>query len=253
MSNSNLRTRSLQHGFSLVEIAIVLTIIALLVGSVLTGKNMIRSSAVQSTVARVQEYRGAIDKFTDRFIELPGDFSSASTYWTGAYDGNGDSHVGGGLDTSCAGDYEEQWAAFEHMGKAELIEGQYNTSGGNTPNPGVNTPATPISGGGYTLRFCGDIQTSTIYFVGHYGHVIQIGLPTGGGTRAPLFTPEEAGSIDKKLDDSYPGTGAIKAPQKDDADTLNCTTSNDATTADYNFYLDGVEPRRCPLFFLMGF
>lgn len=249
--------RSAQQGFSLVEMAVVLSIIALLTGSILTGKHMIRSSEVQATTARIQEYKSAINQFTERYLELPGDFESASDYWSGTYDGNGDGTIGGSLDSSCGGDFEEQWGAFEHMAKAELIEGQYNHSGDSTPNPGVNTPATPISGGGYTLRFCGDITSSAHYFTGYYGHIIQVGhkleasgSPSLGGTRGPLFTPEEAGSIDQKMDDSYPGSGVIKAPRKSDANAPGCTTSNDPANADYE-YETGT--RVCPLFFLMGF
>lgn len=246
-----------QQGFSLVEMAVVLTIIALLVGSILTGKNMIRASEIQATTARVQEYKSAVSQFTERYLELPGDFSSASTYWGGTYNGNGDGMIGGGLNTSCSGDFTEQWAAFQHLSRAELVEGQYVHSGGSTPSPGVNTPATPITGGGYTLRFCGDISSGPYYLYGYYGHVLQVGHSKGtdgssiaGGTRGPLFTPEEAGAIDQKMDDSYPGTGIIKAPQKDDFAATNCTTTNVSSTADYNY---AAGTRSCPVFFLMGF
>lgn len=246
-----------QQGFSMVEMAVVLTIVALLVGGILVGKNMIRASEVQATVANVEEYRSAVNKFTERYLELPGDFQSASTYWTGTYDGDGNGTIGGDLDSSCGGDFAEQWAAFEHMSRAELVEGQYNHTTSSVPEPGSNTPATPISGGGYTLRFCGDITSSSYYFTGQYGHVMQVGgtlTVSGsvgtGGTRGPLFTPEEAGSVDQKLDDGYPATGRIRAPEKDDTYSTNCTTSNNPNTADYNF---AMPVRLCPLFFLMGF
>lgn len=241
----------------MVEMAVVLTIIALLVGGILVGKNMIRASEVQATVANVEAYRGAVNKFTERYLELPGDFTSASTYWSGAYNGNGNGMIGGSLNNSCNGTWAEQWASFEHMSRAELVEGHYTHTNNSTPVPGSNTPETPISGGGYTLRFCGDMTGSPFYFDGQYGHVLQVGAlltiggTTGsGGTRGPLFTPEEAGSVDQKLDDGYPGTGRIRAPKKDDSYATNCTTDNNASAADYNF---SMPVRLCPLFFLMGF
>lgn len=242
----------------MVEMAVVLTIVALLVGGILVGKNMIRASEVQATVANVEVYRGAVNAFTERYLELPGDFQSASTYWTGAYDGDGNGMIGGGLNTSCGGTWEEQWAAFEHMSRAELVEGYYTHTTTSTPVPGSNTPETPISGGGYTLRFCGDMTASAWYFTGQYGHVLQVGGRLGddeativlGGTRGPLFTPEEAGSIDQKMDDGFPGTGRIRAPRSDDEFATGCTTTTNPATADYNF---AMSVRLCPLFFLMGF
>ncbi|MCH2546847.1 MAG: prepilin-type N-terminal cleavage/methylation domain-containing protein [Alphaproteobacteria bacterium] len=245
--------RNLQNGFSLVEMAIVLTIIALLAGGILTGKSLIRSSEVQATISKVSEYRSAINNFSERYMALPGDFSTATSFWADAYDGDGDGVIGNSYDTSCASDFDEQWAAFQHLGKAELIDGEYEVSGGDVPNPGVNVPRTPIAGGGYTIRSCGDITSSIYYFVGYYGHVIQVGGLLNwakGGTRNPMFTPDEAGAIDKKLDDSLPGTGIIKAPKASDTYATACTTTDNPATADYNF---ADSQRLCPLFFLLGF
>lgn len=261
MQHSPLSHSSEQNGFSLVEMAVVISIIALLVGSIITGKNMIRASEVQATTARVQEYKAAVSNFTERYLELPGDFSKASTYWTGARDGNGNGQIEGGIYT-CAngGNYYEQWASFEHLSKAGLVEGNYTHNNGDQryANPGGNTPATPIQGGGYTMRFCGEISTgNSYYFLGNYGHVIQIGSPLSynggtseGGSRGPLFTTEEAGAVDKKMDDSYPGRGSIRAPQNGDNKSPGCTTTNSASTADYNYAEGGL---KCPLFFVLGF
>lgn len=251
-------------GFSLVEMAVVLTIISLLVGGVLVGQNMIRSSNIQATVVGVEKYRSAVMKFSDRFLELPGDFQTATSNWSGngIANGNGNGRIGGddaavpSINNDCAAsNWAEQWNVWVHLAKAEMISGEFtNTGNSATIELGVNTPATEISKGGYTLRFCGDITSGSSYFSGTYGHTMQVGngVSVSEGARRGLFTPKEAAAVDGKLDDGFPHTGKVLAPKMSNTTSLNCTNSDASVpvTADYDFSQTAV---KCPLFFVLGF
>jgi len=259
-------------GYTLVEMAVVVTIISLLVGGVLVGQNMIRSANIQSTVAGVETYRSAIMKFQDRFLELPGDFQTATSNWSGnnITNGNGNGRIGGdnaavpSLNNDCvATDWQEQWNVWVHLSKAELISGEYFNSGNTNTvyinkDPAVtnspNVPQTEIDKGGYTLRFCGDITSSSTYFNATYGHTMQVGngLSTQGGSRRGLFSPKEAAAIDGKVDDGFPHKGKVLAPKMSDNYAPNCSNSdtNAPATADYLFSETG---KNCALFFILGF
>lgn len=65
-------------GFTLVELAIVLSIIGLLIGAVLKGQEMIDNARVLSTVSQVEAYRAAAITFKDMYAYYPGDIPNAS-------------------------------------------------------------------------------------------------------------------------------------------------------------------------------
>ena len=55
-----------QHGFTLIEIAIVLLIIGLLVGGVLKGQELIYNQKVKSTYDAYRQYTAAMYGYQDR-------------------------------------------------------------------------------------------------------------------------------------------------------------------------------------------
>lgn len=273
-------------GVSLLELAVVIAVIGFLVGGVVVGKHMIRSANIQESVARIQYYTSAVHKFRDRYYALPGDMPNATDFWgsvngttdvncvappsasagddfgvgtgTETCNGNGDGHIGG--VSGLCGEHFEPFRAWQHLANAGLIEGQYTGNTGSRSNydavPGENVPATPIQGGGYSLRDCGSMTGQNYYFDGVYGHTIQLGGAkiTGSGnfTRRPLFTTQEALTVDKKLDDSYPHKGNIRAPQSDDSEAPNCTNSPNSAPATADYDINQTD-KKCPLFFLLGF
>src|ERR1700674_5224144 len=68
-----------QHGFTLIEIAIVLLIIGLLVGGVLKGQELIYNQKVKSTYDAYRQYTAAMYGYQDRFKAIPGDDANATT------------------------------------------------------------------------------------------------------------------------------------------------------------------------------
>lgn len=68
------------RGFTLVELAIVLTIIGLLIAGVLQGQAMIDNARVLKVVSQASAYRGAAIAFKDQYGYYPGDMPNASKY-----------------------------------------------------------------------------------------------------------------------------------------------------------------------------
>src|SRR4249919_3563779 len=67
------------HGFTLLEIAIVLVIIGLLLGGVLKGQELITSARVRNIVSQQDGVKAAYFGFLDRFRAVPGDYDQAFT------------------------------------------------------------------------------------------------------------------------------------------------------------------------------
>lgn len=67
-------TPTVQQGFTLVEIAIVLVIIGLLLGGILQGQSLIRSMRVKDVVVTAKDLTAASQQFKDRYRYLPGDW-----------------------------------------------------------------------------------------------------------------------------------------------------------------------------------
>lgn len=84
----------MRHGFSLVELSIVLVILGLLTGGILAGQSLIRAAELRSVASEHQRYVTATKSFQDKYFSVPGDMKNATSFW-GAADG------GDGLGTDC--------------------------------------------------------------------------------------------------------------------------------------------------------
>lgn len=111
--------RTACHGFSLLELAIALAVLAVLAGGVLKGSELIQSAKAQSTVTEIASLDTALSAFEARYASLPGDFVGAGAAGLGAFSGNGN----GVIDTG-----EEEGAVFEHLRRAGFIKGEYTAA-----------------------------------------------------------------------------------------------------------------------------
>ena len=239
-------------GFSLVELSIVLVILGLLVGGVLTGQSLIRAAELRSGIAQIQQYSTAILSFRDKYFALPGDMPNATAFW-GVAAGNGsDADCFGTESTTRAtcngtGDgrihtppgvtsgvhfHHEGFRAWQHLANAGLIEGSFtgrtdSTSVALQRTPGKNVPVSKLGGAsGARLNYADHEKTS--YYDPARSYVFNMLFISGA------LTPEENWNIDTKMDDGNPVWGTVFAPNSAVAWSLNCTTSTDAATAQYN-------------------
>ena len=93
--------KTVQKGFTLVEIAIVLVIIGLLLGGILKGQEMITQAKIKNAVADFSGISAAYYGYQDRYRAIPGDDPNADTRWSGAVKGDGNGVVGGAYNASC--------------------------------------------------------------------------------------------------------------------------------------------------------
>lgn len=118
------------HGFTLIELAIAITVIGLLMAGVLMGSNaLIEKSRMASLISKTKDLGAASRDFKSRYGYFPGDMPNAGTYIT----------ADGGLSSGCASggggngvvDTElESTCALEHLVKSGLIsKAEHETAG----------------------------------------------------------------------------------------------------------------------------
>ncbi len=244
-----------KHGFTLVEMSIVIIIIGFLIAGLLIGQSMLRNSRVRAITAEAANYTLAISNFRDKYQALPGDFAGASSVWSSVSNGNGDGLVTVNISNA---NLAEQFLAWQHLSKAEMIKGSFTGAAGaagvRDRVPGNNVPESQLSNAGWGL-----ISVTLNDIAGGYTQIpytapdiapnllLWLGKGSVSGTadsQKPVLSPHEANDIDTKSDDGLPGSGKIIAQ----ANGSTGTCSNNAT--DYNLTTNSIV---CALVFKTGF
>lgn len=214
----------MRGGFSLVELSIVLVILGLLTGGILAGQSLIRAAEIRSVTTDAQRYVVAMQTFRDKYFAIPGDMNNATRFWGDENAVCPDATVANGSPGTCNGDgdgrvfglavpYQEEYRSWQHLAFAGLIEGSYTgkISGGSPGTVlGSNVPASRMSNAGWSLA----ATTTTMYGswnIETTGNTLFFGAPGGDVTRSPVLLPQEAWSIDTKMDDGFPATGKVLA------------------------------------------
>ena len=184
-----------QSGFTLVEIAIVLVIIGLLLGGILKGQELITSARVRNLADLTNGIQAAYFGFIDRYRRVPGDMdlTEAQNAIDDAIDTGGDAN--GRLDVV----WDETNAAWQHLGAAGFIQGQYAGGTAVPPGDGSVAPLNPWNNPmllGITPDFT-DADTPPS---------ARLQLVVGRGI--PVQVVRE---LDVKLDDEDPATGVLRA------------------------------------------
>lgn len=244
-----------RDGFTLIELAIVLTLTALVIGGIVVGKSLIRSAQLQAVPNEITRYEQAVVGFRDKYFALPGDFSAAEAIWgtdpggcpgtptnisspqTKTCNGNGDGHIGYFTQSGHSNAFE-LYRAWQQLADAGMINGSYDgitgTGGGIPGNDynslyGINTPASQVPGGGYTLMYQStptDALENPI--VGHYftfgGQSPTIHIGPG------ILTAAEVAVIDNKVDDGVPFSGLVQQTY-----ASACVVNPGSKTNQYNY------------------
>ncbi|WP_373976002.1 prepilin-type N-terminal cleavage/methylation domain-containing protein [Chitinibacter sp. SCUT-21] len=171
-----------QHGFTLVELAIVLVIIGLILGAVFKGNDLIDGAKVKNMAAQVNKMQAAFNVYFEKY---------------GAYPGDGCANVVSN-QTTCTG---------ARNGTLDLVE---NVS---TPlilvNSGILTVADlrSVFGAPWVITEGGAI---TNYATGT--NYMTPGSQTAGGvTTQSAVDARFVCALDKAIDDSVPTTGIVRS------------------------------------------
>ncbi len=257
------------HGFTLIELSMVLVIIALLSGGIFMAQSLIRQAQLRGIAMEYDRTKKAIEEFRDKYMGLPGDITNAESIWGSdagcpgtssntsrkqlTCNGDGSGTIGSSSQTGQLSNQTEWFRAWQQLANAGLIQGTYTGApgaGGTSESIiGINVPASQLAGAGWTLNYT-LFNTDGMMWSDNYGHVLNFGSYTSGDfTRGPAMSPEEALSFDTKIDDGYPGLGSVRAWRS--SMMPNCTTNdNSQQGAAY----DGTyKDRACALVFILGY
>ena len=210
-----------RHAFTLIEMAVVLIIIALVTGGILGGTTMIQASRLQRVTADAVGVREATRLFYDRFRALPGDYSAAFGTWALCVDigantcnGNGDGQISGTTEPF------RFWQHLRFSGYTSPV------MTGNGPNitPGTNVLSGILEGSAYRVIWETNAGLTRNYL--HFGNFTL--------TQEEIMSAVDAQGVDQKLDDGRATSGAIMGF----GGGTGCPLAS-STTANYDISISG--------------
>lgn len=233
---SSRKNNNLQHGFTLVELSIVIVIIGLIVSGVVAGQSLIRQGRLIGQVTELQKYDTAFNAFKVQYNAIPGDFENAGNYWAGTPGGNGNRYLDNNGDTFTAD--MEGFLLFEHLSRAQLIEGTYDatpgTFGVTIPKLKIDSKKGMSAGNATNPSAAATVQLSNAQgSERHWASLyLEVGRPTVAlGTTmnevVGVASPRSFQLIDQKIDDGVARTGRIRAFLAASSTQGNCLTGVD--------------------------
>lgn len=250
-------------GFTLIELAIVMTVVALILGGVVAGFNILQGAERRSIISDVERYVAAVQNYQTKYGSLPGDNYEATLVWGAAHatpatcittnsggvttcNGDGNGQIGN------SGSEYEMFRAWQQLNNAGFLETKFTgVAGSGGVNHAVissNVPSSKVKNSGFTLRYLGT-GSGDYYTTPNYGHILEYGANSAASyTNFPALLPADAFSIDTKADDGLPGSGTIITYTN--TARPNCASTDVESTAAYLANRDVVG---CNLVFITGF
>jgi prepilin-type N-terminal cleavage/methylation domain-containing protein len=195
--NSKFRTLNSVHGFSLVELAIVLMIVGLLIGAVLVGSSLYEVAARQALAEDIHTINTAVKNFREKYRAIPGDMPNASTVLGNLSDGTTAATNGNGNGALATGAPDETLVFWQHLGLAGLIPGEFTGTGTLAINVNAMKSGYNSYAGYHIVVVAPDVFITLSRF-------------NAGGAGVALLEPSEARAVDEAYDDGLPNSGSIR-------------------------------------------
>lgn len=200
-----------QHGFTLVEISIVMIIIGLLIGGTFGGMKLVENMQVNRTIQDLKTVESAALTFRDTYGRLPGDIRNPSARLPGCTDapcatgGDGNRMIDGNQWWQPMTATAERFTFWHHLSAADLAN--FGISNTLSMEFGEGQPDTAVGGG---LRM---FQRSAPGYGGYSftGTAVMIIASSSAnlltlGSHVVVECPNIR-SIDMKIDDGMPLDG----------------------------------------------
>lgn len=131
-----------QHGFTLVELSVVLVIVGLLIGGVLVGRDLIEAAKMRKQAEMPNKILTAYTLFKTKYSCMPGDCPNATTFFTAS----GTCPSFSATDTTCNGNGDTQIKNtsinetiqfMQHLKLANLVSWPWISSEANLPKDSI--------------------------------------------------------------------------------------------------------------------
>jgi prepilin-type N-terminal cleavage/methylation domain-containing protein len=239
--------QSAKLGFTLIELSIVLVIIGLIVGGVLSGKDLIRAAIIRASIGQIERYETAANAFRTKYGGLPGDMDDPTNFGFVAPGGAvtlvGNNLIDRSVDDAVQFDYEAA-AFFPELSAANLIS-EYIAGAANfsaaVDDISLFAPAVKMN---KSVRMVVYAHSGANYF-GLLNLSVTDGAVTSDNASSEISVIDAFG-FDNKLDDGYPATGRVVAITSMTALDAGAAAANDIcvnTTPTPDAYNTGTQAR----------
>ncbi len=246
-----------KRGYTLVEVAITISIIGILIAIVLKGAELLENSAITTTISNIQSFQAATKTFKSQYKTLPGDSSKATIRLPGCNaanncidgDGNGVIYASGnayrvtltGGPTDTANEGNERWLFWKHLILAGYITG-FDPADNGTED---GLPYADI-GGVFSVGSSNGRANCGIGGNFDTGLWLAITKAPSRDCRAQDALPvKPVMIIDIKMDDGAPNSGVVRAGD------YTAPTDCVATSGSEVYYDGASDTASCSLLYLL--
>jgi len=187
-----------KSAFTITELSIVLVIIALITVSSTAGLKLVEQSKIHKLAQEFEENRTAIVAFRNAYDAFPGDMSSASSFWSGVGNGDGDGTI------AELGSISETYKFWQQLSAAKFITGSYN---GTSEHYSIKS----FAGGGIfsvRTRNWGALGGGEYHLFFDLGKLDPEATHTG---QVKFLSPYIISILDKKIDNGIAYSGNVIA------------------------------------------